>query len=66
MSLLPAAKLEIAWCGETIIFTPVIDPWKKYLITDVVYIWVGGGERATYYKEQRIRKNYNVLITWNS
>ena len=48
MSLLPAAKLEIAWCGETVIFTPVIDPWKKYLITDVVYIWVGGGERARY------------------
>ena len=26
-----------------------------------------GGERATYYKEQkRIKKNYNVLIPWNS
>ena len=55
MSLLPAAKLEIAWCGETIIFTPVIDPWKKYLITDVMGGW--GGESYILNKEQKIRKN---------
>ena len=56
MSLLPAAKLEIAWCGETT-FTPVIDPWKKYLITDVVYMGGWGGESYILNKEQKIRKN---------
>ena len=65
MTLLPAAKIEVAWCGEKI-FTPVIDLWKKYLLLMLSMLAHMGGERATYYKEQRIRKNYNVLITWNS